>query len=405
MCLFDYEYVSKEEMNPGDVLINYSGERIENSFQIHPHGLLFENDIKKFDVNFEYGGKEKVKLFTTEFDALGFDVFSASFFLAARFEEYWKFESDNHDRYTSKSSLASKLGYLHLPLINIWGEVLKEKLKSHFEELKLSKHPFKVINTIDIDNAWAYLNKGALRASGALAKAGAQLKLSEIGGRAKVLSSGKNDPYDTYAYLKKVQDEKGIESIYFFLLGDRGEFDKNVPHTSKELQGMINEISTYATIGIHPSYGSYLNPKQLEKEIERLKSITENEVSLSRKHFLKLDIPETYRNLEKAGITADYTMGYADNVGFRASICTPFTFFDVLQNKELNLTIHPFAYMDGTLNEYLGLSIEDAKEKVASLKQQVKEVGGVFIGVWHNETVNDKGIWKGWREVYEEGVT
>jgi hypothetical protein len=404
VCLFDYEYVSKEEIKASDIVVNYSGEHIESCFQVHPHGLLFEDDIKKFDVTFEYGGKEKVKLFTTEFDDLGFDIFSASFFLATRFEEYWKFEPDNHDRYTSKSSLASKLGYLHLPLINIWAEVLKEKLKSRFPGLKIKYPSFKVINTIDIDNAWAYLNKGALRASGALAKAGAQLKLSEMGDRAKVLSSGKNDPYDTYDYLKKVQDDKGIKSIYFFLLGDRGEFDKNVPHTSKELQRMINQVSTYATIGIHPSYGSYLNPKQLEKEIGRLNLITDNEVSLSRKHFLKLSIPETYRNLEKAGITNDYSMGYADNIGFRASICTPYTFFDVLQNKDLNIKVHPFAYMDGTLNEYLGLSIADAKEKVASLKQQVKEVGGVFIGIWHNETVNDKGIWKGWREVYEMGL-
>ena len=405
VCLFDYEYVSKEEMIPGDVLINYSGEFIESSFQVHPHGLLFENEIKKFDVSFKYGGKEKLKLFTTEFDDLGFDVFSASFFLATRFEEYWKYTSDKHDRYTSNISLASKLGYLHLPLINIWGEVLKEKLKSHFERLELRKHTFKIINTIDVDNAWAYLNKGTLRASGALAKAGIQLKLSEIGDRAKVLSSGKNDPYDTYDYLKKVQAEKGVESMYFFLLGDRGEFDKNVPYTSLALQRMINQISRYATIGIHPSYGSYLNPKQLEKEIERLNSITDNEVNQSRKHFLKLNIPGTYRNLERAGITNDYSMGYADNIGFRASICTPYTFFDILQNKVLNLTIHPFAYMDGTLNEYLGLSIEDAKEKVASLKQQVKEVGGVFIGIWHNETVTDKGIWKGWRAVYEDAIT
>lgn len=404
VCLFDYDYVSKEEIKTSDVLINYSGEHIENSFQIHPHGLLFENDTKKFDVTFEYGGKEKVKLFITEFDNLGFDVFSASFFLATRFEEYWKFESDNHDRYTSQSSLASKLGFLHLPLINLWGEVLKQKLQSYFVGLKTNNNSFKVINTIDVDNAWAYLNKGALRAGGALAKAGAQLKISEIGLRAKVLSSGKNDPYDTYAYLKKVQHEIGVESIYFFLLGDRGEFDKNVPHTNKELQLLINEISSYATIGIHPSYGSYLNSKKLIKEVGRLNSITDSEVNLSRKHFLRLSIPETYRNLEKAGITNDYSMGYADNAGFRASICTPYTFFDVLQNKTLNLRIHPFAYMDGTLNEYLGLSIDQAKEKIASLKQEVKEVGGVFIGIWHNETVSDKDIWKGWRSVYEEGV-
>jgi len=404
VCLFDYSFVSKEEIQSGEVVINYSGERIENSFQIHPHGLLFEKDTRKFDVTFEYGGEEKVKLFVTEFDDIGFDIFSASFFLATRFEEYWPFEADSHDRYTSESSLAKKIGYLHLPLINIWGEVLKNKLKSQFSELEIKSHSFKVINTIDVDNAWAYLNKGMLRAGGAIAKAGTQLKLSEIGDRAKVLASGKNDPYDTYPYLHKVQKEKGVESIYFFLLGDRGGFDKNVPHTSKELQQLINEVATYAEVGIHPSYGSYLNPRQLEKEKERLKSITNKEVQLSRKHFLKLSIPQTYRNLEKAGISHDYTMGYADNVGFRASICTPFTFFDVIQNKELNLIIHPFAYMDGTLNEYLELSIEKAKDKVAELKEQVKEVGGEFIGVWHNETVNDKGIWEGWREVYESGL-
>ena len=404
VCLFDYSYVSKEDIHPGDIVINYSGERIENSFQIHPHGLLFENDTKHFDVTFEYGGDEKVKLFTTEFDDLGFDVFSAAFFLATRFEEYWKFEPDTHNRYTSKSSLATKLGYLHLPLINIWGEVLKGKLQNQFKELEVSRRAFKVINTIDIDNAWAYLNKGAIRAGGALAKAGTQLKLAEISDRAKVLSSGKNDPYDTYAYLKEVQENKKVESIYFFLLGDRGEFDKNVAHSNPELQRLIKDVSVYASIGIHPSYGSYLNPNQLAKEVGRLQSITHDKVKLSRKHFLKLNIPETYRNLEKAGIAHDYTMGYADNVGFRASICTSYTFFDLLQNKKMKLKVHPFAYMDGALNEYLGLSISDSIDKVQALKQQVQEVGGDFIGIWHNETVNNKGIWKGWREVYESGL-
>jgi len=248
------------------------------------------------------------------------------------------------------------------------------------------------------------LNKGLIRTGGAIVKAGSKLKVSEISERTKVLSSGKNDPYDTYAYLKKIQEEYGLESIYFFLLGDRGEFDKNVSHTSKELHKLIDEVSSYAQVGIHPSYGSYLDPVQLEKEVGRLKEITNKEVKLSRKHFLKLSVPETYRNLEKIGVTNDYTMGYADNVGFRASICTPFTFFDVLQNKVLNLTIHPFAYMDGTLNEYLGLSISEAQEKIVGLKKQVQEVGGEFIGIWHNETVNDRGIWKGWREVYEKAL-
>ena len=48
VCLFDYEYVSKEAIKTSDIVVNYSGENIESSFQVHPHGLLFENDIKIF---------------------------------------------------------------------------------------------------------------------------------------------------------------------------------------------------------------------------------------------------------------------------------------------------------------------------------------------------------------------
>lgn len=404
VCLLDYSFVLKNEIQPGDYVINYSGESIENSFQVHPHGLLYENDIKQFDVTFEYGGDEKVKLFLTEFDELGFDIFSASFFLATRLEEYWPFEPDKHGRYTSEFSVASKIGFLQLPLINIWCEILKTKLQDKFQGVELKNIPFKIINTIDVDNAWAFLNKGALRAGGGMVKAGSQFNISELIHRAKVLASRKNDPYDTYVYLKEIQKENDVESIYFFLLGDRAGFDKNVPHTNQKLQNLINEISSYAKIGLHPSYASYLDREQLGKEVDRLKSITNKDVKIARKHFLRLCIPETYRNLEKVGITHDYTMGYADDVGFRASICSPYTFFDVLQDKELFITIHPFAYMDGTLNEYLKLSVESSVEKVLLLKAQVKLVGGEFIGVWHNETINNKGIWQGWRQVYESSL-
>ena len=38
VCLFDYEFISKEEIKTGDTVVNYSGEHIEGSFQLHPHG-------------------------------------------------------------------------------------------------------------------------------------------------------------------------------------------------------------------------------------------------------------------------------------------------------------------------------------------------------------------------------
>lgn len=406
ICNIDYKIThNKSELNSNENIINYSGELIKNSFQIHPHGLLSEKMYNKFDVNFEYGGEEKVKIFTTEFDNLGYDIFSATFFLASRMEEYWQFEEDNHNRFTSKNSIMHKLGVIHLPLINIWSKALLNKLSKHFN-LKIElKNKFKIINTIDIDNAWAYSNKGITRSIGGIIKAIYKFNFVEAKNRLKTIFFGAKDPYDTYSYIEKTTAKNNLESIYFFLLGNRGEYDKNISHKNKKLIKLINKLNKDNKIGIHPSYKSFKNQTQQKLEKQRLENITKNTITLSRKHYLKLSIPETYRIYIKIGIKEDYTMGYADNIGFRAGICTPFTFFDILEDKETSLKIHPFAYMDGTLNQYMNLTIEEAIQKIQQLKTDVKNVEGNFIGIWHNETLNNLGIWKGWQKVYEKAIS
>ena len=35
---------------------------------------------------------------------------------------------------------------------------------------------------------------------------------------------------------------------------------------------------------------------------------------------------------------------------------------------------------------------------------KVKDVKGTFVSVWHNESLSDEGIWKGWKTVYEQMI-
>jgi signal transduction histidine kinase len=93
-------------------------------------------------------------------------------------------------------------------------------------------------------------------------------------------------------------------------------------------------------------------------------------------------------------------MGYADYAGFRASICTPFPFYDLDQDLPTNLVIHPFAVMDGTLKDYMKLSPEKATETINELISEVKRVGGTFMPLWHNQSLNNEDEWKGWLDVY-----
>jgi len=75
---------------------------------------------------------------------------------------------------------------------------------------------------------------------------------------------------------------------------------------------------------------------------------------------LRLNLPDTYRNLIDEDITDDYSMGYAALPGFRAGICSPYNFYDLDIEVETKLRVHPFMVMDGTLKDYMKLTPTDA---------------------------------------------
>jgi hypothetical protein len=254
--------------------------------------------------------------------------------------------------------------------------------------------------TFDIDNAYAYQLKFGWRRWMSVARdilKGDKFRIVE---RKLVLRGSSKDPYDTYDYILSIA-KRGFQVNMFWLLGDYAKYDKNISFKNLRHQRLIRKMNRTTTVGIHPSYKSNSYEFYLLNEKERLEVILNNMVEHSRQHFLKLKIPLTYPSISSMGIKHDYTMGYAEQYGFRAGTARPFKWFDLTKNKVSDLTIHPFAYMDGTLNEYMNLSPEEAKERITKLYHEVERFGGDFVFIWHNETIGDYGKWKGWKAVLE----
>ncbi|MCK6648322.1 MAG: polysaccharide deacetylase family protein, partial [Bacteroidia bacterium] len=347
---------------------------------------------------------EKVFFATGKASALPFDVFAASFFLVSRYEEYLPHIRDEHDRFDAKDSLAFQNNFLQKPLVNIWALWIKNALKNKYPQLQFPERKYQFVSTIDIDNAYAFREKGFTRSIGGYLKAFSKFDINEIKQRTKVLLGLEKDPYDTYDFQLEILRKHKFKSIYFFLLGDYGVNDKNLPIESKKFQSLIKTLGDYADVGIHPSYGSNKSKEQLKKEVGRLSKVLHRDVTKSRQHFLKLTLPETYRNLIDLDIKDDYTMGFASQVGFRASICTSFNFYDLDMELETKLKIHPFAIMEGTLKYYMKVKPEDAMKKIKPLIDEVKAVNGDFMSLWHNDTLNNQNLWIGWQKVYQEMV-
>jgi hypothetical protein len=380
------------------------GKSIEGS---HLHfasfGLLFETGIGTpiIQVIENQGIKALFPVFERN-SALPYDPFSAAFFMVTRYEEYMPYRKDQYGRFTATESIAHKHGFLQKPVVNHWAIHLGEALLKRYPDLVVKQNRFRFIPTYDIDQAWAYKGKGFVRTTGAFLKAALAGDFADVVKRMRVITGAEPDPFDTYDYQLELQRRYHLRPIYFFLFGRYAGYDKNIPTTNTNCRQLIKRLADYAEAGIHPSYASNTDDDSLSREIKELSKVLNKEITLSRQHFLKLHLPETYRKLATYDITSDYTMGFAALPGFRAGICTPYQFYDVDLETVISLTIVPFAVMDGTLRDYMNLNPEEAIEIIHKLIGEVRLVGGLFVSLWHNESLSETGRWAGWRHVYED---
>ncbi|MEG0929324.1 polysaccharide deacetylase family protein [Algoriella sp.] len=357
--------------------INFSNHFFDNEINFNVDEILLEIDINK---NINYYTLNEI---------------GKCFYWLSRYEEYISPKDlfDEHNRF-----LGSDLDYSQ-PIVDLICIEIQKKISKKYPELNFRQRIFKQINTHDVDYAWKYLHHSPKIKFGSLFKKLVKGNFKEFQNQIKILNHKEKDPYNTYDYLKHLAEKHQIGTIFFWLLGDYSTFDKNHDWKNKAQQKLIKEISTWAKVGIHPSYKSNNNNTLLTTEINRLQTITNSEVKLSRQHFIKLHLPTTYQQLLINQILEDYTMGFANRLGFRAGTSTPYKWFDLSTNQQTLLTIYPFVAMDVTLKNYLKSTPELAISELKSLKQTIKNVNGTFITLFHQS--NFSGEWLEWRTVYE----
>lgn len=370
------------------------------------HDLLFKTGIQSIKPKVIQIENQHVFFENTSSNSiLPFDLFSCAFYMTSRYEEYLPHIEDLHDRFEAMSSIAKKYKFLKDPIINQHAYWLKKKLKTCFPNINFPKQTHSVKVTLDIDNAYAYKHKGIVRNIASLGKKALNFELKEFNKQIAVLGRLKKDPYDSYKKQLSIHKKYNITPTYFFLLGDYAKHDKNISHKKGALKKLINQLSNNNyNIGIHPSYRSYLKPHRIKKEKKRLERILDKKITHSRQHFLKLKMPNTYQQLDKIGITDDYSMGFASKIGFRAGTCTPFPFYDLEEEKITSLIIHPFCLMDTTLKQYLKIRSKNVIKYITPMFEKIKEVNGEIHILFHNESIEGDNKWKNWHNVYEDVI-
>jgi hypothetical protein len=383
---------------------NYSSSRFGDEFFIKASPLLYENFITKRDIIIHDKYETKVFFANDESCDLGFDIFSAIFYMVSRYEEYLPFTPDKYGRYKASDSLAFQNNFLQIPVVNIWIILFKNILLKKFPDLIIRSSAFKAIVTYDIDVAYQFKGRSFVRNLGSTIIDLVKLNFKNIFSRAKTFLKLQKDPWDVYDNLSKTIMQNNLQSIFFFLLADKSANDRNLNYKHPLMKKLINNIKTFSEIGIHPSFTTSSFPEKIIIEKDRLEKISNIEITKSRQHFLKFNLPETYNFLLAAGIAEDYSMAFPDKEGFRAGTCKPFYFYDLKNEKPTNLKIFPVTLMEATFIYYTKLSPEKSLIKILNLLKEVKKIDGTFISIWHNDNLGNSVQNKKWNSVHNKMI-
>lgn len=384
--------------------LNYSAQRIhEQECWIVPHALLFEQDIRSMQPSVSDNGTFPI-LFCSRGD-MGFDILAASFYLLSRYEEYEPSNPDIYGRFDHTRSMAFQHHFIHRPLIDEWMMALMRRLHSLYPDLIVRSSRFEWLPTYDVDETFAYRHKPLWKQAAGLCRDLLMGRLDWVRDRIRTNLGWQKDPYDSFEEIRQLHESVGIKPIFFFHAGAVvKKYDKSLPPQHPAQKQLIQSVSTWANIAFHPSWQSGDDPGLLLAEKESLEHVIGCPVNHSRQHYIRFQLPHTYRRLIEAGITDDYSMGYGSVNGFRASTARSHCWFDLQQNKVTALRLHPFCYMEANSFFESSQSIDAAEREWRQLEQSIRSVNGRMITVWHNTSLGTQVRFAQWGDRYMNWV-
>lgn len=299
------------------------------------------------------------------------DLIYNTFFFISRAEEVINKQRDEHGRFAAAYSVLGEHNRLMVPTLDEYARLVMKAVG-----LPLSPSGFSHIYlTHDIDTIAHYRHlRGAL---GGLWR----------GEWRQVLRSWRDiedDPAYTFPWLVEQDSRVPLaEKIYFVKHSFGKGYDyPQYNHRSPDAHRLRKFLEwNKVTIGWHSSYYGVGSIEQRSKR--------RDELSVHRSHYLNCSI-ENMRKLVALGITDDYTMGFADQAGFRLQTSRAVLWIDPERMQLTELVLHPLIIMDVTLSSknYMALDQVEATYVCQQLIDKVRMHNGDLCLLWHNTSIN-----------------
>jgi hypothetical protein len=327
------------------------------------------------------------------------DIIAAAFYLLSGWQEYFADARDRHGRFPYAASVQKRYGFVALPVVNYYFDVLKTAVEYVTgQELRPRRWagdaPFAAFISHDIDNlrnAWKAPAKAALT-------------------QGHVLGFGQEvwrhltqpDAWDNLEAVAATTAGYGAKST-FFILPEHKPGPDGTPNADYVLSApLLQRLETLAARGAEIAlHGSIGTAEQIKQLLQEQKKLSVPSFGL-RFHYLRWEPRHTPFLVEEAGVDYDSTLGFAEHFGFRHSFCHPFYPFNFRQGTEHRFLEIPLNVMDATLHHpnYLQLQPAEIVPALLPMLAEIERFGGVATVLWHNENFDPANTANGPREFH-----
>ena len=363
------------------IKFSYAKKQLGKEIFVEQYGLLSEQGFT--DKEIKMGNWSGVPCFfkTSSKSSIPYDIFSASFYMLTRYEEYQPYVKDNREGFPIKESIAYQNDFLERPVVDEWAYAFREVLKAKFPNHSFPERKGKQKSIIAVEEVFAYAQKGFVRQLGGFFNDLSRLQFKLILKRIISVARYQSDPLYVYNDIVDFYQQNNYPMHFMFQLSNYSRYSKNLSYNRTTYQRIIKSIGDYASLGLLLGFEATQEVEVLIKEKKRWEAIVNEELDnvLINRH--SINFPDAYKNMEKLSLSDDYSMGFKKALGFRAGTCTPFLFYDLDLEQLLPLTVYPSVFNSIAL-EFIDPG--EVVDQIKRIKKNINQVNGYFLGIFEN---------------------
>ena len=244
------------------------------------------------------------------------DVLGSCFFMLTRLEERVVDTRDDRGRFPAVASVAHGEGFLEVPIVDVYVDLLWEALSRRWPRLERRRRAYRVALTHDVDDPLAVLGRSRpelVRQLGAdvLVRRDPALAARRVGSWLAGSRGGRRlDPYNTFDFLMDVSERHGLASAFYFMAADGRTGVEDPPYRLDDpwIEALVARIHARGhEVGFH---ATDTDRERTVGGYERMRAAArragiEQAAWGGRQHYLRWENPSTWRTWDAAGLDYD----------------------------------------------------------------------------------------------------